>query len=105
MTTAPTKSKAFLDGFCARILAAACLVAAITLMVHLNRAELFGTQAEQKVAGLFPAFTACRDAEYAKLAEWSKNNPEKWTAEVLIKAKQSANNMCIKKTSSQGNAK
>ncbi len=101
MTTAPTKSTAFLDGICARILAAACLVAAVALMVHLNRAQLFDNQSEQKVAGLFPAYTACRDAEYEKLAKWAKNNPEKWTAEVLIKAKQSANTRCIKKTSSR----
>ena len=94
-----TTANAFLDGMCARILAAVCLVAAITLIVHLNRAELFADQATAKVTGAFPAFTSCRDGEYAKLAEWAKNNPEKWTAEVLVKARQSASTMCLKKTS------
>lgn len=101
MTTDTLKSTDFLDGKCARILAAACLVAAVTLIVHLNRAEIFADQSEQKVTGMFPAYTSCRDGEYDKLAKWAKNNPEKWTAEVMIKAKQSANTMCLKKTASQ----
>lgn len=101
MTTTPKKSTAFLDGYCARILAAVCLVAAVTVMVHLNRAEIFSDQAKTKVAGLLPAYTSCRDGEYAKLAKWAKNNPDKWKPEVLIKAKQAANTMCIKKSSSK----
>lgn len=99
MTTATTTSTSFLDGICARLLAAVCLVAAVTLIVHLNRAELFDGQGEQTAMATFPAYTSCRDGEYAKLAGWAKNNPDKWTAEVMIKAKQSANIMCLKKTS------
>ena len=107
MTTSAvsTKPKAFLDGFCARILAAVCLVAAVALIVHLNRAELFSGQSEQEISGMYPAYISCRDAEYDKLAKWAKNNPEKWTAEVLIRARQSANAMCIRKTASQSGAK
>jgi len=105
MTTALPKSTAFLDGFCARILAAACLVAAVTLMVYINRVQLFSTAPEQEIAGMFPDYISCRNGEYEKLAGWAKNNPEKWTAEVMIRAKQSANAMCIQKTASQSGVK
>ncbi len=106
MTTAtsPAKHKAFLDGFCARLLAAACLVAAVALVVHLNRAELFADQAGQKVSGIFPAFTSCRDEEYERLAKMAADAPEKWSAEAIVKAKQAANAMCIKKTASESGA-
>jgi len=101
MTTAAPKSTAFLDGFCARILAAICLVAAVTLMVHLNRAALFSDRSEQQTAGIFQAYSICRDGEYDKLTRMAADAPEKWTTEVMIKAKQSANAMCIRKTASQ----
>lgn len=101
MTTATTQSTSFLDGACIRIIAAIFFVAAVGLMVHLNRAELFPDQKEQKVAGMFPAYTSCRDGEYDKLAKMAADAPEKWTPEVMIRAKQAANAMCIRKTATQ----
>ncbi len=104
MKTATAKSTTFLDGFCARLLAAITLVASVMLIVFLNRAELFSDQADQSTAGIFPAFISCRDAEYDSLAKKAAEAPEKWSAETMIRAKQSANAMCIKKTASQSGA-
>ena len=101
MTTATSKSTAFLDGTCARLLAAIILVASLSLIVFLARADLFADQARQKAGGIFPAFTSCRDAEYDTLAKMAAADPEKWTAEAMVRAKQKANAMCIRKTASQ----
>jgi len=104
MTTATSEPTAFLDGTCARLLAAIILVASLALIVFLARAELFADQASQKVGGQFSAFTSCRDAEYDTLAKMAAEDPEKWTAEAMVRAKQKVNAMCIKKTASQSGA-
>ena len=98
MTTATSKPRAFLDGTCARLLAAIILAASLALIVFVTRADLFADQASQKAGGIFPAFTSCRDAEYDTLAKMAAEDPAKWTAEAIIRAKQKANAMCIRKT-------
>ncbi len=104
MTTATSKPRAFLDGTCARLLAAIILAASLALIVFVTRTDLFADQASQKVGGKFPAFTSCRDAEYDTLAKMAAEDPAKWTAEAMVRAKQKANAMCIRKTASQSGA-
>lgn len=104
MTTATSKPRAFLDGTCARLLAAIILVASLSLIVFVTRVDLFPDQASQKVGGIFPAFSSCRDAEYEILTKMAAESPEKWTAEAMVRAKQKANAMCIRKTASQSGA-
>ena len=101
MTTATETPKAFLDSIGARLLALICLVASVTLIVHLNKAELFADQKNQSSAGMFSAYEGCRDGEYKMLADQAASNPDKWTAEKMIIAKQAANAMCVKKTATQ----
>jgi hypothetical protein len=104
MTTETTKSIVFLDRLSARILAAAILAVSVIFIVLLNRGELFSNQTGEKVNAMFPAFTSCRDEEYEKLARMAADAPDKWSAETMVRAKQAANAMCIKKTASQTGA-
>ena len=95
MTTATTSSVSFLDTMCARLLAAAILVAAIGVILGLNKEMIFGNQSAQSVAGMFPAYTFCRDAEFAKIEKMAAKAPDVWKPAMLMKAKQSANAMCL----------
>jgi len=104
MTTVTSKPTTFLDGTCARLLAAIIFAASLFLIVFVARAELFADQAQQKAGGIFPAFTSCRDAEYDTLAKMAAEDPAKWTAEAMVRAKQKINAMCIRKTASQSGA-